>query len=141
RCRTVIEAGAKLLDPATRDGLVNLDAGLRVQPGSAVVQVVPGHAGYGRVRQSHGGHRLGDPARLAGIERGRLAGVDLAEVTPPGALVAADEERCLAVFPALEDVRASGRFADRVQLLAADQVLERGVLRPRAQPRLDPRRL
>src|SRR5580704_18489314 len=28
-----------------------------------------------------------------------------------------------------------------MQLLAADQVLERGVLRPGAQPRLDPRRL
>ena len=64
---------------------------------------------------------LRDPARLALVERQRLAGVDLAEVTPPGALVTADEEGRLAVLPALEDVRAASLLADRVQAFAPDQ--------------------
>ena len=57
------------------------------------------------------------PERLAGVEVGRLAGVDLAEVAAPGALVAADQEGGLAVLPALEDVRAARLLADRVQVL------------------------
>src|ERR1035441_8871878 len=47
----------------------------------------------------------------------------------------------LAVLPAFEDVRAAGFLADRVQALAADQVLELGVRRSGAEPGLDPRRL
>jgi len=78
---------------------------------------------------------------LALVERLRLARVDLAEVTPPGALVTADEERGLAVLPALEDVRAARLLAHRVQALAVDQVLQLGVRRSRTQPGLDPRRL
>ena len=64
---------------------------------------------------------LGDPARLVAVELGGLAGVDLAEVAAPGALLAADQEGRLAVFPALVDVGAAGFLADRVQPLAPDQ--------------------
>ena len=49
------------------------------------------------------------------------AGVDLAEVAAAGAVVAADEEGCLAVFPALEDVRAAGLLAHGVQAFPLDQ--------------------
>src|SRR6202035_3550519 len=75
------------------------------------------------------------------VEWLRLAGVDLAEVTPPGALVAADEEGCLAVLPALEDVRAAGFLAHRVQTFAPDQRFQLRVGGSGAQPGLDPRRL
>ena len=111
---------------------------LGVQPRAAVGQVVAGDAGDGGVLQAHRGDALGDPARLVGVEVGRLAGVDLAEVAAPGALVAADEEGGLAVFPALVDVGAAGLFADGVQALAADQRLQLGVLRAGLQPGLDP---
>ena len=101
-------------------------------------QVVAGDAGHGRVLQAHGLHGGGDAARLVGVEVGRLAGVDLAEVAAPRALVAADEERRLAVFPALEDVGAAGFLADRVQALALHQALELGVLGTHRRARADP---
>src|SRR5207245_245503 len=116
-------------------------AHLRVQPRAAIRQVVTRDAGHGRVPQAHGGDGLRDPARLALVEWLRLAGVDLAEVTPPGALLAADEEGRLAVLPALEDVRAAGLLADRVQALALDQVAQVRVLGAHLRPGLDPGRL
>src|SRR4029077_9636725 len=71
----------------------------------------------------------------------RRAGVVVAEVTPPGPLAAADEERRLAVFPALEDVRAACFLAHRVQAFAPNQRFQFRVGRSGAQPGLDPRRL
>src|SRR5262249_18515712 len=76
-----------------------------------------------------------------GVERLRLPARDRAEVAAPRALLAADQERRLAVLPALEDVRAARLFADSVQPLATDQVLQRGIFRASPQPGLDPRRL
>src|SRR5690606_26739041 len=96
---------------------VDLAHGLRVQPGAAVLQVVARDAGDGGVVQVPGDHGLAYPAGLVTVERLRLAGVDLAEVAAPGALVATDQERGLAVLPALVDVRAAGFLADRVQTL------------------------
>src|SRR5690606_13041425 len=81
---------------------------------------------------------LGHPARLVGVEGGRLARVDLAEVAAPGALVAADEERGLAVLPALEDVGAARLLADRVQAAAVHELLELGVLGAHGRPGADP---
>src|SRR6185312_6018630 len=78
---------------------------------------------------------------LVAVQLGGLAGVDLAEVAPPGALLATDEEGGLAVLPALVDVGAAGRLADRVQPFAADQRLQLGVLRAGLEPGLDPLRL
>ena len=101
---------------------MDLPHGLGVEPGALVLEVVARDAGDGRVVEPHGLDGLGDPARLVGVVLGGLARVDLAEVAAPGALVAADEEGRLAVFPALVDVRAAGLFADRVQALAADQL-------------------
>ena len=91
--------------------------GLGVQPGALVGQVVAGDAGDGGVPQPHRAHRLGDAARLVAVEGRGLAGVDLAEVAAAGALLAADEERGLAVLPALVDVGAAGLLAHRVQAL------------------------
>ena len=112
---------------------------LGVQPGAAVGQVVAGDAGDGGVAQAH---RLHATRRPGAARRGRaagLAGVDLAEVAAPGALVAADEEGRLAVLPALEDVGAAGLLADRVQALATSPgVCSCGVLRAHLRPGLDP---
>ena len=129
-----VEVGDEQLDPAAGQQRVDLADRLGVEPGAAVGQVVAGDAGDGRVAQAHRGHRLGDPARLVGVELGRLAGVDLAEVAAPGALVAADEEGRLAVLPALVDVGAAGLLAHRVQALALDQAAQLGVLRAHASP-------
>ena len=136
-----VEVGNEQFHSAAGDGGVDLAADLRVQPGAAVGQVVTRDAGHGRVLQAHSGDGLRDPARLALVKRQRLARVDLAEVTPPGALVAADQEGRLAVLPAFEDVRAAGLLAHRVQAFAADERFQFGVGRSGAQPGLDPRRL
>ena len=66
-------------------------------------------------------HGLGDAARLVAVQLGGLAGVDLAEVAAPRALLAADEEGGLAVFPALVDVGAAGLLAHRVQATGAHE--------------------
>src|SRR5271169_284177 len=110
---------------------MDLPARLRVEPSGAVGQVVTGDPGYRGVAQAHRRDRSGHPARLVGVQRRWLAGVDLAEVTAPGAPVAADQEGGLAVLPAFEDVRATGFLAHSVQALAADQFLERQVFRAR----------
>ena len=125
-------AGVELVDDAHRLG---------VQPGSAVGQVVAGDAGDGGVAQAHGLHRLRHPAGLVAVQRLGLAGVDLAEVAAPGALVAADEEGGLAVLPALVDVGAAGLLAHRVEALGLHQALELLVLRAHLGPGLDPLRL
>src|SRR5262249_38054026 len=75
------------------------------------------------------------------VEGLRLAGVDLAEVAAARALVTTDEERRLAVLPALEDVGAARLLADRVQALGLHQAVELGVRRPHLRPGLDPLRL
>src|SRR5262249_61859251 len=104
-------------------------------------EVAPARAGARRGAPPQRGPRLGPPARSPGIQRLRLPGRDLAKIAARGARVPADQERRLAVFPALEDVRAARLLADRVQPLAADQVLQGGVFRAGPQPGLDPRRL
>ena len=139
--RVGIEVGDEQLHAAPGRGSVDLGAGLRVQPGAAVGQVVTRHPGDRGVTQAHRRHRVGHPARLPGVQRFRLAGGDLAEVAAPGAGVAADQEGGLAVLPALEDVRAAGFLADGVQALAPDQRLELLVFRAHLCAGLDPRRL
>ena len=81
---------------------------------------------------------VGHAAGLVAVEVGGLAGVDLAEVAAPRALVAADQEGRLAVFPALVDVGAAGCLAHRVQAFALHQRLQFGVGRPHLRSRLDP---
>ena len=133
-----VEVGDQVLDAGAGVELVDLPDGLGVQPGAAVGEVVAGDAGDGGVAQLHLLDALGHAARLVAVERGGLAGVDLAEVAAPGALLAADEERGLAVLPALEDVGAAGFLADGVQTLALDEVHQLVVLRAHLGPGLDP---
>ena len=141
RSGSPLKSGIRFSTPVS--GLSGVDDAHRlgVQPGAAVGQVVARDTGDGGVLQAHLLHALGDPARLVAVERLRLAGVDLAEVAAAGALVAADEERRLAVLPALEDVRAAGLLADRVEALGLHQPVELGVRRTHLRPGLDPLRL
>src|SRR5690606_18632501 len=138
--RIAVEVRDQQLHPGVRVERLDRADGLGVQPGAAVGEIVAGHPGDRRIAQPHRVHALGDPARLVGVELGRFAGVDLAEVTPAGALLAADQEGRLAVLPAFEDVGAARLLAHRVQTLAPDQRLEVAVLRTHRRAGLDPRR-
>ena len=133
-----LKSGISSSTPVPGFSGVDLAHGLGVEPGAAVGQVVAGDAGDGRVLQAHGPHGLGDAARLVLVEVGGLARVDLAEVAAARALVTADEERGLAVLPALEDVGTAGLFADRVQALALDERFHVAVLGTHHRPGLDP---
>ena len=116
------EVGCQHLHAGAGVEFVNLADRLRIEPGALVGKIITADAGDGRVAKAHRPHRLCDPDRLARVEAGRLAGVDLAEVAAPGAYLAADQEGGLAVLPTLEDVRAARLLADRVQALALDQL-------------------
>src|SRR5690606_37066270 len=95
----------------------------------------------GRVAQSHRPDTLGDPARLVEVELLRLTGVDREDVATTGALVAPNQDRRLAILPALVDVGTARLLTHRVQLLALDQRAQRGVLGTHPGAGLDPRRL
>lgn len=136
-----VEVRHQQLDAAAGHGLVDLPGGLRVQPGAAVGQVVTGDTGHRGVAQAHLAHRLGDAARLVPVVLGRLAGVDLAEVAAPGALVATDEEGGFAVLPAFGDVGTARFLAHGVQPRALHQRFDLVEVGAVVQPRLDPRRL
>src|SRR6185295_8904133 len=135
------EVGCQHLDACVGIELVNLTDRLGVQPGALIGKIITAHPGDRRIAKTHRLHRLGNPERLAGIESGRLPGVDLAEIAAPGADVAADQECGLAVLPTLEDVRTARFLADRVQALALHQLLKLAILRPHPRCGLDPRRL
>src|SRR5690554_497876 len=107
---------------------MDLTDGLGVEPRAAVGKVIAGHARHGGVLQAHLTHRLGHATRLVEVERRRLARVDLAEVAAARALVAADEERRLAILPAFEDVGTAGLLAHGVQALGLHERLELVVL-------------
>ena len=136
--RIAVEVGREDLDAGVRVLGVDAAHGLGVQPRAAVGQVVARDAGDRGVAQAHPHDALGDAARLVGVVVGGLAGVDLAEVAAPRALRAADEERRLAVLPALVDVGAAGLLADRVQPLVLHERVQRRVLRSHLRARLDP---
>ena len=64
----------------------------------------------------------------SGVERQRVAGVDLAEAAGPGAALAVDHEGGRAVGPALVDVGAARFLAHRDQPEVVDGLAERAVL-------------
>ena len=136
--RVTAEVRDEHLDAAVGIELADQAHGLGVEPGALVVEIVARDTRDRGVAQAHRAHRLRDATRLVAVQRGGLAGVDLAEVAPARALLTADEERRLAVLPAFVDVGAARLLADGVQTFALDQRPHRGVLRTGAQARLDP---
>src|SRR5699024_673532 len=135
------EVGREDLDSGLRIEPANLSDRLGVEPRALVVEVVTGHASDGGVAQLHRLDRFRDATRLVEVQGVGLAGIDETEVAPPRTMVAADEERRLAVLPALEDVRTTGLVARGVQALALEELLQFSVLRPDRGLGLDPRRL
>ena len=106
-----------------------------------VGQVVAVDRGDHRVAQAHPGDRARDPRRLERVVPGRLAGLDVAEAAAAGAGVAEDHEGRRAALPALADVGARRLLADRVQVLAVDQLGQLAVARPAGRRHLEPGRL
>src|SRR5664279_818371 len=135
------EVRGEHLDADARVLAMDRTDGLGVQPCALVGQVVAADTGHGRVPQAHRLDALRDALRLLGVVRGGLGRLDLAEVAPARAGVAADEERGLAVLPAFEDVGAAGLLAYRVEAFAAHDRLELGVVGAHDGARTDPGRL
>src|SRR3989441_594999 len=127
RARTVLPDGTDAIDEVL---------------GAAVAQVVAIHAGDHYVAKRELGDRFRQVAGLVRIRRERPAVRHIAEGAAPRADVAEDHEGGGALAEALGDVRAGRLFADRVQLLAAKDVLDFAEARIRAwRPHADPRRL
>ena len=124
--------------PMPGDVVAHLADRLGEDPGSAVGQVVAGHARHDDVLEAHRPDRLGDAARLVGIEPGGPAGLHGTEPAGPGAGVAQDHDRGRALVPALPDVGAVGLLADRVEAEAAHQALELVVVLAGRHPGTDP---
>ena len=78
--------------------------------------------------------RLGDPSRLVGGGRQRLARVDQAEAAGAGAPLAEHHERRRAVGPAVAEVRAAGLLAHRDQTEVADRASSAPSPRGRGPP-------
>ncbi len=136
--RFAVEVGDEHLDSATRHPLVYLPDRLGVQPRALVGEVITGHARDGCVAQAHLGDGVGDLDRFVTIKRLGTAGIDLAEVAPACALVAADEECGLAVLPALVDVGAPRLLAHCVQSAVGDPLPQLVIGRTHDSPGLDP---
>ncbi|MNI52262.1 hypothetical protein D3C73_1070270 [compost metagenome] len=126
------------LHPRARVQLMDLPDRFGVQPHTLIGQVITGHPGHRGVAQLHRLHAAGHLGGFEHVHRGGFAGIDLAEITAPGALGPADQERRFLVFPALKNVRAAGLFTHRVQAFLLHQVLELDELRPHLDLGLDP---
>ena len=109
------------LHAGARVELVDEAAGLRIQPRGSVGQIVAGHSRDRHVTQVKVAHRFGDAARLVPVVLGGTPRRDIAEVAAARAQGAAEQERCLAVLPALVDVGAPGLRAHRVQALGVGE--------------------
>ncbi|MNC05602.1 hypothetical protein D3C75_530910 [compost metagenome] len=92
--------------------------------GAAVAQIVTVHRGDHHVLQAQLGDGHGQVHRLVGVQRLGPAMADIAERTATGADVAHDHEGRGATGEALAQVRAGRLFADAVQLVLAQQLLD-----------------
>jgi hypothetical protein len=105
---------------AATHGADHVDEMLR----AAVAQVVAVDAGDHHVAQLEPGNAVGQIRRLVDIGRQRLAMADVAERAAARTDVAENHEGRRAAAEAFADIRASGFFADGVQLLLAQHFLD-----------------
>jgi len=89
--------------------------------GATVGQVVTVDGGNDDVGEAHLLDGLGDVLGFRHVERIRLAGGDVAEGACAGTDLAHDHEGGVFLVPAFADVRATGFFADRHELVRAHQ--------------------
>jgi hypothetical protein len=132
------EIGCEYLDACARILGVDLPNRFGVQPRALIREVIAGDASDRCVAQVHRCDRFGDASWLIRVVVGGFARVDLAKVAAPRALGPADKESGFPVFPALENVRATGLLAHRVKSLALHELLKMGVLGTHLCLRLDP---
>lgn len=92
--------------------------------GAAVAQIVAVHRGDHHVLQPQVGDGDGQVGRLVDVQRLRPAMTDVAERAASGADIAHDHEGRGAAGEALAQVRAGRLFADAVQLVLAQQLLD-----------------
>ncbi|MPM65451.1 hypothetical protein SDC9_112347 [bioreactor metagenome] len=91
---------------------------------SSIAQVVAVHAGDHHVLEAQLRNRLGQVQRLVHVERIGAAMAHVAERAAARALVAHDHEGGRALAEAFANVGARGFFADGVQLVLAQDVLD-----------------
>ena len=135
------EVRGEVLHTGMRVELVDLAHDLGVEPGTFILQVITGHTSDGGIIQLHLAYGLRDALWLFNIERFRLCGVDLAEVTAAGAVGTTDEEGGFAGFPALVDIGAASFLAHGVQRRALDFAAHVLVFRASFHRVTDPARL
>src|SRR6266487_49559 len=137
-----LEAATKIrhqdLDPRGGRYLAHLADAIPEMPRAAVAQVIAVHAGDDDVREPEGGDRLGEIQRLVGIQRQRTAMRDVAERATPRADIAHDHEGRRALAKTFADVRTGGFFADRVQMMLAQDLLDLVEARARRRAHADP---
>ena len=135
--RGCLEDGQRPVESAAKVGHQHLDpGGRRLRPhlpdavdemlGATVAKVVAIDRGDDHIRQTQCGNRAGEIVGLFGIKRVGTAVADIAEGAAPRALVAHDHEGGRAVAEALADVGAGGFFADGVQAMLAQDLLDLG---------------
>src|SRR5208283_1657263 len=102
-------------DAAIWNQLANLANGFRENLGAANVVVIAIHAGHHGMLQAKRGYSLSHPARFIPVDGFGPALGHGAEAAAAGADIAQQHERRRLVIPALPDVRALCRLANRVQ--------------------------
>src|SRR6266853_1138456 len=122
------EIGDQHLDVALWDALADLPDGPGEDGGPTVLELVAVDRGDDGMMQAHPLDRLGDTNRLAKVEDPRPAGLDRAEAAGPGAGVAEDHEGRRARLPALADVGAARLLAHGVQVEAAHDLFQLGIV-------------
>src|SRR5438105_2440463 len=132
------EVGRQHLDGGARAAALDGADGAGKDLGPAVAKVVAVDAGDDRVTQAELGDRLSHAKRLGQVELGRAARGDRAEPAGAGADRAQDHEGRGPPVPAVVDVRALRLFADRVQALAANELLQLLVVLALGDADLDP---
>ncbi len=111
-------------DPAIGNQLANLADGFGKNLGASDVVIVTIHAGHDSMLQAQRRYSLSHPSRLIPVDRLGAALGHGAESAAAGADIAQQHEGRSLVIPALADVRALCRFANRVQSQPARQLLK-----------------
>ncbi|MNT08669.1 hypothetical protein D3C72_1434170 [compost metagenome] len=133
--RAGVQDGQRAVQAAAEVGDQHFDAGggrqfadvrdaIHEVAGAAVAQVVAVHRGDDHVRQLHRGDGAREVLGFFGVQRVGAAMAHITERAAARALVAHDHERGGALAEALADVRARGFFADRVQIVFAQDALD-----------------
>ena len=92
---------------------------LSVEPCCAIGKVISGDTRDGCIAKSHLCDRFSDTSWLIAVVFCGAAGGDIAKIAAAGADRSAEQEGCLAVFPAFVNIGAAGLCAHRMQPCAA----------------------